>query len=81
MVTLGIHLPAPFSGGELAFGKEGKPGILPGISNFPGIVTFAGGLPIITANNVQIGGIGVSGGTSDRMSSAPKPGSMPSRTN
>ena len=52
--------------GELAFGKEGKPGILPGIANFPGIVTFAGGLPIITANNVQIGGIGVSGGTSDQ---------------
>ena len=52
--------------GELAFGKEGKPGIVPGIANFPGIVTFAGGLPIITANNVQIGGIGVSGGTSDQ---------------
>ena len=52
--------------GELAFGKEGKPGLLPGIANFPGIVTFAGGLPIITANNVQIGGIGVSGGTSDQ---------------
>ena len=49
--------------GELAFGKEVKPGIVPGIANFPGIVTFAGGLPIITANNVQIGGIGVSGGT------------------
>src|SRR5215469_6957216 len=52
--------------GELAFGKEGKPGMVPGIANFPGIVTFAGGLPIMTANNVQIGGIGVSGGTSDQ---------------
>jgi len=52
--------------GELAFGKEGKPGMVPGIANFPGIVTFAGGLPIITANKVQIGGIGVSGGTSDQ---------------
>ena len=51
---------------ELAFGKEGKPGIVPGIANFPGIVTFAGGLPIMTANKVQIGGIGVSGGTSDQ---------------
>ena len=51
---------------ELVFGKEGKPGILPGIANFPGIVTFAGGLPIMTANKVQIGGIGVSGGTSDQ---------------
>jgi glc operon protein GlcG len=51
---------------ELAFGKEGKPGVIPGIANFPGIVTFAGGLPIMTANKVQIGGIGVSGGTSDQ---------------
>jgi uncharacterized protein GlcG (DUF336 family) len=52
--------------GDLAFGKEGKPGVVPGIANFPGIVTFAGGLPIMTANKVQIGGIGVSGGTSDQ---------------
>jgi len=52
--------------GELAFGKEGKPGAVPGIADFPGIVTFAGGLPIMTANKVQIGGIGVSGGTSDQ---------------
>jgi len=51
---------------EIAFGKEGKPGMVPGIANFPGIVTFAGGLPIMTANKVQIGGIGVSGGTSDQ---------------
>jgi len=52
--------------GELAFGKEGKPGMVPGLANFPGIVTFAGGLPIMTGNKVQIGGIGVSGGTSDQ---------------
>ena len=51
---------------EIAFGKEGKPAMVPGIANFPGIVTFAGGLPIMTANKVQIGGIGVSGGTSDQ---------------
>ncbi len=52
--------------GELAFGKEGKPGMVPGIANFPGIVTFAGGLPIMTAGKAQIGAIGVSGGTSDQ---------------
>src|SRR5215831_1818162 len=52
--------------GDLAFGKEGKPSVVPGIANFPGIVTFAGGLPFMTANKVQIGGIGVSGGTSDQ---------------
>jgi uncharacterized protein GlcG (DUF336 family) len=52
--------------GELAFGKEGKPGMVPGIANFPGIVTFAGGLPIMTGSKAQIGAIGVSGGTSDQ---------------
>jgi glc operon protein GlcG len=52
--------------GELAFGKEGKPGAVPGIADFPGIVTFAGGLPIMTVNKVQIGGIGVSGGSADQ---------------
>ena len=51
---------------ELAFGKEGKPGVVPGIANFPGIVTFSGGLPIMTATKAQIGGIGVSGATSDQ---------------
>lgn len=51
---------------ELAFGKDGKPGTVPGIADFPGIVTFAGGLPIMTANKVQVGGIGVSGGTADQ---------------
>jgi glc operon protein GlcG len=39
---------------------------VPGIADFPGIVTFAGGLPIITVNKMQIGGIGVSGGSSDQ---------------
>ena len=56
--------------GELAFGKEGK----------PGIVTFAGGLPIITANNVcRSVGLASAAARPTRMSSAPKPGSMPSR--
>jgi glc operon protein GlcG len=52
--------------GELAFGKEGKPGMVPGIADVPGVITFAGGLPILTASKVLIGGIGVSGGTSDQ---------------
>jgi glc operon protein GlcG len=51
--------------GELAFGKEGKPGELPGIANVPGIIAFPGGLPIMTGSKAQIGGIGVSGGTAD----------------
>src|SRR5690348_7547050 len=60
--------------GELAFGKEGKPSMVPGIADVPGIITFAGGLPIMTANKVQIGGIGVSGGTSDQDEDCAKAG-------
>jgi uncharacterized protein GlcG (DUF336 family) len=52
--------------GELAFGKEGKPATVPGIADVPGVIAFAGGLLIMTADKVHIGGIGVSGGTSDQ---------------
>jgi uncharacterized protein GlcG (DUF336 family) len=52
--------------GELAFGKEGKPGAVPGIANIPGLTAFPGGLPIMTSNKVHIGGIGVSGATGDQ---------------
>lgn len=60
--------------GEIAFGKEGKPGVVPGIADVPGIITFAGGLPIMTGNKAQIGGIGVSGGTSDQDEECAKAG-------
>ncbi len=39
---------------------------VPGIVHVPGIVTFAGGLPIITAKGEHIGAIGVSGATADQ---------------
>ncbi len=39
---------------------------VPGIVHVPGIVTFAGGLPIITAGGEHIGAVGVSGGTADQ---------------
>ncbi|HEX9646957.1 MAG TPA: heme-binding protein [Alphaproteobacteria bacterium] len=51
--------------GELAFGKDGEPGRIPGIANIPGIASFPGGLPIMTAGGQQIGGIGVSGASAD----------------
>ena len=60
--------------GEIAFGKEGKPGMVPGIADVPGIITFAGGMPVMTGNKVQIGGIGVSGGTSDQDEECAKAG-------
>ena len=52
--------------GELAFGANGKPGTVPGIANVPGVIAFAGGLPIMTGSNSQIGAVGVSGGTADQ---------------
>jgi len=60
--------------GELAFGKEGKPGELPGIAYVPGIIAFAGGLPIMTGTKAQIGGVGVSGGTADQDEQCAKAG-------
>jgi uncharacterized protein GlcG (DUF336 family) len=52
---------------ELAFGKDMKGGgMVPGIAMVPGVITFAGGLPIKTADGAHIGGIGVSGGTADQ---------------
>jgi glc operon protein GlcG len=60
--------------GEIAFGKDGKPGMVPGLADVPGIIAFAGGLPIMTVNKVQIGGIGVSGGTADQDEECAKAG-------
>ncbi|MGB6543214.1 MAG: heme-binding protein [Xanthobacteraceae bacterium] len=61
------HFPFPTRFVEqLAYGKDLKGGALPGIAEVPGIIAFAGGLPIMTADNVQIGAIGVSGGTADQ---------------
>ena len=39
---------------------------IPGIAFVPGIVTFEGGLPILTADGKQVGAIGVSGGTAEQ---------------
>jgi glc operon protein GlcG len=50
---------------QLAYGKDLKGGVVPGFALVPGVIAFAGGLPIMTEDKMQIGGIGVSGGTSD----------------
>jgi uncharacterized protein GlcG (DUF336 family) len=39
---------------------------VPGIVHVPGLVTFAGGLPIVTAKGEHLGAIGVSGATADQ---------------
>jgi glc operon protein GlcG len=61
------RFPFPTRGIEqLAYGKDLKGGMVPGLALVPGIIAFAGGLPIMTADKVQIGAIGVSGGTADQ---------------
>ena len=50
---------------ELAYGKDGEPAPLPGIAEIPGIAAFAGGVPIMTADGHQLGGVGVSGASAD----------------
>ena len=69
MLKAGTSAGLPFPSrlvGELAFGKEGKPGPVPGIADIPGVAAFPGGLPIITKDGQHIGGIGVSGATGDQ---------------
>jgi glc operon protein GlcG len=39
---------------------------VPGIAFVPGIVTFEGGLPIMTADGKQVGAIGVSGASAEQ---------------
>lgn len=39
---------------------------VPGIAHVPGIATFEGGLPILTADGRHIGAIGVSGATAEQ---------------
>ena len=49
---------------EIAHGKDGAPGPVPGIAHVDGVITFAGGLPIMVGD-AHIGGIGVSGNSAD----------------
>ena len=52
--------------GDLAYGKDGNPGRLPGIATVDFLVPFAGGLPIRTQNGDLLGAIGISGATGDQ---------------
>ena len=52
--------------GEIAYGKDGNPGRVPGLAEVPGLAAFPGGLPIVTSDGQHIGGIGISGATGDQ---------------
>ncbi len=49
--------------GDIAYANPERPH---GIQYVDGFATFPGGLPILTAKGVQLGGIGVSGATADQ---------------
>ena len=51
---------------ELVYGKNGNPGVIPGLAHSKDIVAFAVGLPIRTKVGVLLGAIGVSGATADQ---------------
>lgn len=51
---------------EIAYGKDGNPGRVPGLAEVPGFAAFPGGLPIMTSDGQHIGGIGISGATGDQ---------------
>ena len=51
--------------GELAYGKAGAPGPVPGIAELSGHAAFPGGIPIITKSGAHIGSVGVSGASGD----------------
>ena len=50
---------------ELVYGKDGKPGRVPGLAFSKDLVAFAGWLPIRTKSGVLLGAIGVSGASAD----------------
>ncbi len=69
LLKAGTSSGLPFSSrlvGEIAYGKDGQPGRVPGLAEVPGLAAFPGGLPIITSDGQHIGGIGVSGATGDQ---------------
>lgn len=49
--------------GEINYSNPVRP---LGLEHVPGLVMFAGGLPIMTAAGAHIGGVGVSGATADQ---------------
>ncbi|MEE2767027.1 MAG: heme-binding protein [Pseudomonadota bacterium] len=58
-----LPFPTRFLGENIAYKNQGRPH---GIQLVPGIVVFPGGLPVRTGNGHLLGGIGVSGATSDQ---------------
>lgn len=67
-VTSALYAAPTRAFADLSFGvkRDGVNAGLPGAAFVPGLVAFAGGLPVKTATGNVIGGIGVSGASEDQ---------------
>ena len=75
------RFPFPTRGIEqLAYGKDLKGGTVPGLALVPGIIAFAGGLPIMTDDKVQSARSASAAAPPTRTRLAPRPASTPSKT-
>lgn len=75
-VTAALYAAPTRAFADLSFGenRDGVNAGLPGAAFVPGLVAFAGGLPIATATGDVIGGIGVSGASEDQDESCAQAG-------
>lgn len=75
-ITSALYAAATRTMADLSFGvkRDGVNAGLPGAAFVPGLVAFAGGLPIKTATGDVIGGIGVSGASENQDESCAQAG-------
>lgn len=67
-ITAALYAAPTRAMADLSFGakRDGVAAALPGAAFVPGLVAFAGGLPVRTAGGDVLGGIGVSGASEDQ---------------
>jgi len=75
-ITAALYAAPTRAFADLSFGekRDGVNAGLPGAAFVPGLVAFAGGLPIVTSAGDVIGGIGVSGASEDQDESCAQAG-------
>lgn len=75
-ITAALYAAPTRAFADMSFGekRDGLNAALPGAAFVPGLVAFAGGLPVKTANGDVIGAIGVSGASEDQDESCAQAG-------
>lgn len=75
-ITASLYAAPTRAMADMSFGvkRDGVDATLPGAAFVPGLVSFAGGLPIKTASGDVIGAIGVSGASEDQDESCAQAG-------